>query len=79
MHNTTAELVVIAEETAFNTPDQERFAELQSELQDSPWLNEVEEREELIEALSHITVSDAVRKACEQDMRDGQRNNWRTR
>ena len=65
------EIVLEAELEAFNT--------LQEQLNGSPWLAEVEERCELEDALEHtVKVSDAVRLACEQEMRDGQRNNWRT-
>lgn len=76
--NTAEELVIFAEEEAFNLPD-ERFEELQEELKDSPWLSEVEEREELIDALAHITVSPEVRAICEAEMELGRKSGWRLR
>ena len=77
--NTTAELIIIAEEAAFELPDEtERFQELQDQLQDSPWLNEVIEREELEDALQNtVKVSDETRTQCIAELSAGQRNNWR--
>lgn len=70
------ELVVIAEEEAFDMPDDNegRFEELKG----SPWLREVEEREELLDALAHtVVVSPEVRRECEKEMREAERRGWR--
>lgn len=42
-------------------------------------LEAIEQREELIEALSHVVVSDAVRKECEQEMAEAARRGWSIR
>ena len=57
--------------------DDQHFNNLQDSLDSSPWLNEVEEECELAEALTHVVVSEAVRKECERTMLEAERRGWR--
>lgn len=73
------ELVVIAEEEAFNLPDEDerRFEELQKELLDPVYLQDVLQDLELHELIVTCPVSDKVRLECEREMQIGARTGWR--
>jgi hypothetical protein len=74
------EILLEAELFAFDmtNEEQERFNELQRELQDPAYLEDVETDLYTREMLPSIPISDAVRKACTEDMQLGAKNNWRT-
>jgi hypothetical protein len=76
MKNTTAELVLEAELEAFNLPDN-REPERSNLTPLADQLEAIEQREELIEALSHVVVSEAVRRECQAEMAEGARTGWR--
>ena len=40
-------------------------------------LEEIEQREELANALKHVVVSDAIRRECEEEMRRGEQRGWK--
>jgi hypothetical protein len=77
--NTTAEMLITAEEEAFNLPDAEESEREDFVRRDEylEALEAIEQREELIEALSHVVVSEAVRRECEEEMRQAERRGWK--
>ena len=76
MQNTTAELLITAEEEAFNLPD-DKEPEGEDPTPCDAHLEAIEQREELIEALSHVVVSEAVRRECVEEMRLAERRGWK--
>jgi hypothetical protein len=72
------DLLVEAELAAFDLPD-DRFNELQRQLQDPVYLEDVEQELELQNAVQNFPLSEAVRKECEKEMRLAALRNWSTR
>lgn len=77
MKNTTSSLLAWAGQgmRAMDLPTDHEPARADLTPRDA-WLEEIEQREELTEALSHVVVSDAVRQECEADMCEAQKRGW---
>ena len=63
--------------TMIEASDEDYFEWLNGSLDSNPWLNEVEEREEVIEALSHVKVSEETRTQCLAELAAAKQRNWR--
>jgi hypothetical protein len=58
--------------------DEQHFTNLQYSLDENPWLTEVLEREELMDALQNTCkVSDETRTQCEAELAAAKKRNWR--
>jgi hypothetical protein len=76
MHNTTVEMIFIAEDEAFIMPEQEEPERADLAPRDAH-LEAIEQREELISALQYVVVSDEVRAICGREMEEGRKSGWR--
>lgn len=78
MDNTTPTLLQWAEASRLSQlSDEELYAQEFDQDPNPEQLEDVETDLYTREMLPQIPISEAVRKECEQDMRDGQRNGWR--